>query len=81
MMDRIFFYRPMIILLDEYSRESEQKKWYFIKQTKKYSTNLNCVDYAVDKLSNTWKHNLFLFTVDKTYTLIVYFVYEVNKPC
>ena len=41
-------------------------------------TILICVDSGVDKLSKHKKYNLFNFLVDKIYTLVVYFVYEVN---
>ena len=37
------------------------------------------MDTSVDKLSNIMKCNFFNFLVDKTYTLVVYFVHEVNK--
>ena len=47
--------------------------------TNKFSTILKSVDCAVDKMSNMRKHNFFYFLVDKTDTLIVYFVHEVNK--
>ena len=36
------------------------------------------MDISVDKLSNVMKNNFFKFDVDKTYTLVVYFVHEVN---
>ena len=49
--------------------------------TKKVSIFFNGVDSTVDKLSKLRKHNFFYFLVDKTYTLVVYFVHEVNKRC
>ena len=45
----------------------------------KLSTNINSVDYTVDKMSNMRKHNFFYFLVDKTDTIVVYFVHEVKK--
>jgi|GEM_PF-3609580 len=49
--------------------------------TKNKGNVYKSVDSAVDKLSNIRKHNFFYFLVDKTYTLVVYFVHEVNKTC
>lgn len=40
---------------------------------------INSVDSTVDKMSNIRKHNFFYFLVDKTDTIVVYFVHEVKK--
>lgn len=37
------------------------------------------MDSTVDKMSNMRKHNFFYFLVDKTDTIVVYFVHEVKK--
>jgi hypothetical protein len=77
-----FFARDQKIICGREGDERKTNKNSFIANlTVKFGLGIYSVDSTVDKLSNIRKHNFFYFLVDKTDTIVVYFVHEVNKTC